>query len=1323
VKKLKMKLLKYILNIIVFIPFLVFGQNNICFGENIEVSTSGYNSSTGFTQNYVLVDNNGNILDYNSTGIFNSSSYGNNYSGNINLYAVNTDDNTLMGTANGSTWNAFENGISENDICARFIGPRSFNIIPNDTTEVTFTSCNSFLWDLNNVTYNNSTIDYVILSNINGCDSVIQLNLTISNESNNTTVEACDSYDWNGNTYTISDTYTNSNGTCEDSLFLTINETYSLATTEQACNSYLWDANNITYTMSGSYVQTLTTTNGCDSILILDLTIIDCEVTPICSGESLTKLANGFNTNNFQYYILSDSITGEIISYNLTGEFTPTDYDENNFRTLTLHALNTNEATLIQTISNASIWTEIENDASSKCADVLGPKYFEIIPCCELAVNSNIIDETCEGKNDGELNLTISGNSTYNVLINSNSFGTNTSPGDYEYSELTPNSYNIEIIDNLYPNCDTSFSFSINPGIEIDSTLIEQSLCTGDSVLFNGNYYGANNPSGFETLTSISGCDSVLVINITVNEIDTTYRYPELCFGDSILINSNYYGANNSSGFEVLTSTFGCDSILAISVTENTEIKTGINKTLCFGEEIEINGVNYNSENLSGSDTLTSIEGCDSILIINVIVEEEIINDDSIQLCVGGSVLINGTTYDASNPSGVETLTSINGCDSIRIIEIKEVDEIINNIEPILCYGESITINNIIYNAANPNGTDTLTASIGCDSVINISVTELDIVNNTLNDTVCFGDSILINGNYYGADNPTGTEILTAINGCDSILTINVYERAKITTNYDETICFGDSVLINGNYYGSDNLSATDTLTAKNGCDSILIINIVEREEIITNISETICYEDSIHINGNTYNYENTSGSEIFTSIFGCDSTINISLNVREPNDTSIIYYLCEEDSLIINGVTYNHDNLYGSDTIQSSNSCDSIINFQIEIFETTETLIFDTICYGDSIEINEVFYSSINSSSSDTLQSLNGCDSIVRVSIFERPENIKIIDSTICFNGDIEINGTVYNSSNPSGIETLSSVFGCDSVIQITINELEDINTSIIDTLCYGDSIVINGITYNANNNSGTEVLTSSYGCDSIINISISEDSQIISFINETICKNDTFYIFNNAYYYGNQVGIVNLTANNGCDSTINISVNVNELPNIHAELVVNFDTVYNLSDGFADSVCDFDTLQFFGQGGEEYIWSNNIIDGNEILFPFDEFYSLSGTDSNGCNNSFEFDIFIDEYCIEFNLDTSNVFTPDGDGVNDVFLMSGKAFETNSLQIYNRWGQIIYENFDGKGWDGRLQSGAKAEPGTYYYMTIIKPITRKPSDLQYIQGYLKLIR
>ena len=111
-----------------------------------------------------------------------------------------------------------------------------------------------------------------------GCDSVVTLHLTINQPLHTAVTEtACESFTWNGTTYTVSGDYTynhaDENGCTQvDTLHLTIHFAQSAefaVTTTDSC--YSW--NNINYCESGDYTQTLQTVHGCDSVVTLHLTI------------------------------------------------------------------------------------------------------------------------------------------------------------------------------------------------------------------------------------------------------------------------------------------------------------------------------------------------------------------------------------------------------------------------------------------------------------------------------------------------------------------------------------------------------------------------------------------------------------------------------------------------------------------------------------------------------------------------------------------------------------------------------------------------------------------------------------------------------------------------------------------------------------------------------------------------------------------------------------------------------------------------------------------------------------------------------------------
>ena len=92
--------------------------------------------------------------------------------------------------------------------------------------------------------------------------------------------------------------------------------------------------------------------------------------------------------------------------------------------------------------------------------------------------------------------------------------------------------------------------------------------------------------------------------------------------------------------------------------------------------------------------------------------------------------------------------------------------------------------------------------------------------------------------------------------------------------------------------------------------------------------------------------------------------------------------------------------------------------------------------------------------------------------------------------------------------------------------------------------------------------------------------------------------------------------------------------------------------------------------------------------------------------------------------LDIPNVFSPNGDGVNDYFFprqFLAKGLTTFSMNIYNRWGQLIFTTtaLDGRGWDGKFNSESQPE-GVYVYVI---DATFKDGQKEHHQGNVTLLR
>ena len=237
-------------------------------------------------------------------------------------------------------------------------------------------------------------------------------------------------------------------------------------------------------------------------------------------------------------------------------------------------------------------------------------------------------------------------------------------------------------------------------------------------------------------------------------------------------------------------------------------------------------GVTYDSSNTTGSHVFTSALGCDSTVTITLTLQNVIYSTVDTTLCNGGSIFVNGTTYNGANPTGQETFILPGGCDSIVNITVTELAPITNIINPIICSNGSFVYDGITYDSSNTTGTHIFTSTFGCDSTVTVAVTIQNQITNNIEETICFGDSIIVNGTTYNASNPTGQEIITLPSGCDSVINISITELNQDTTFLDTIIYVGQSIDISGVVLIESDFEGLVYLQAANGCDSVLSIRV-----------------------------------------------------------------------------------------------------------------------------------------------------------------------------------------------------------------------------------------------------------------------------------------------------------------------------------------------------------------------------------------------------------------------------------------------------------------------------------------------------------------
>ena len=152
---------------------------------------------------------------------------------------------------------------------------------------------------------------------------------------------------------------------------------------------------------------------------------------------------------------------------------------------------------------------------------------------------------------------------------------------------------------------------------------------------------------------------------------------------------------------------------------------------------------------------------------------------------------------------------------------------------------------------------------------------------------------------------------------------------------------------------------------------------------------------------------------------------------------------------------------------------------------------------------------------------------------------------------------------------------------------------------------------------------------------------------------------------------------------------------------------------------------VSFNGPSGDAYQWDfgdGETASGSDPQHLFTDVgvytVTLTATNAHGCSATTSLDITVVSF--PSTLVVPNVFTPNGDGTNDLFSVTSENLESYHLQLFNRWGNVVLEvDSPNACWDGTV-NGDPANEGTYYYKIEATGMDQKEYKLS---GFFDLIR
>jgi sugar lactone lactonase YvrE len=650
---------------------------------------------------------------------------------------------------------------------------------------------------------------------------------------------------------------------------------------ESICQGSSYTFNGISQTATGTYLDTLMNTGGCDSIVTLNLTVnanptitsVNATPSTICTGGSsaLTATTTNVNTdlgnlNGPNPFIIGEAFTFTKVSVPIGG---------------------TVSQLLAKTdVSNALIRMALYSDAGNMPSIPIMEA--QIVPAINGITQAPLFSPVTLPAGDYWVGAISSNTSSffynspgtevnYFLYINT-TFATPTLPqftsgatgsalfsqGSISYGLTigTPTSLTYVWSPSASLGGSTAASVTANPTATTTYTVTASNAasCTAIStvtVTVKPNYTitasaGANgsiSPSGITTVCEGNN----ITYNITAN---ASYTIAD------VLVDGISVGGVSSYTFSNVTTarTISASFVLNCATTFGT-----IHASICQGSSYTFNGI---ARTIAGAylDTLMNAGGCDSIVTLNLTIKSTSASTTNISICSSELPYSwNGLTFAVGGSQTAHFTNSV-GCDSAATLNltIKSTSASTTNLS--ICSSELPYSWNGLTFAVGGSQTAHFTNSVGCDSAATLNLTIKSTSASTTNISICPSELPYSWNGLTFAVGGSQTAHFTNSVGCDSAATLNLTIKANSASSTNLSICSHQLPYTwNGLTFiaaGTQSLLLTNSM----GCDSVATFNLSVTPSTTTSTENMVaCSSYTWH--GNTYTQ---SGSYISPSN-GCE--------------------------------------------------------------------------------------------------------------------------------------------------------------------------------------------------------------------------------------------------------------------------------------------------------------------------------------------------------------------------------------------------------------------------------------------------------------------
>ena len=692
-------------------------------------------------------------------------------------------------------------------------------------------------------------------------------------------------------------------------------------------------------------------------------------------------------------------------------------------------------------------------------------------------------------------------------------------------------------------------------------------------------------------------------------------------------------------GASVPTTTDNCG---VASITSNAPSCFPVGTTTVTWTATDIHGnVSTCSQTVTVLDTTAPVISCHGDTLVTVTAGQCAVVNFVVHAtdnCSGNVSIVSNPASGSIFPMGTTTVSSTvtdsSGNTSSCTFNIT-VTSLPDSVSASICNGTTYNFNGTILSQAGIY-TDTLTASTGCDSIVVLTLSAGNAATASINASICAGSSYNFNGTLLTSAG-TYIDTLNGSNTCDSIITLTLTVRPVATSSLTASICAGSSYNFNGTQLTAPG-TYSDTLTGANTCDSIVTLTLTVRPVATSSVTASICAGSSYNFNGTQLTAAGTY-ADTLTGSNTCDSIVTLTLTVRPVATSSINAFICAGNSYNFNGTLLTTPGTY-RDTLTGSNTCDSIVTLNLTVRPVATSSITASICAGSSYNFNG---SQITSAGTyiDTLTGSNTCDSIVTLTLTIKSVANSSVSASICSGGSYNFNGTQLTAAGTYR-DTLTGVNGCDSIVTLTLTVSPGVTVNLGNdtTVCQGTDVSLNagnaasylwstGATTQTITvaNTGTYTVTASNGgCSATDSVHVTVNYMPVVTLGTNIPTCDgnlvTLFAGNPGATYHWSTGSANESISFTTSGTYSVTVTNGVNCSASSSIVVTFSPAPSLPSDSVINLCNGATASLnAGNPGSTYLWSTGSTT-QSINATISDIYAVTVTNASHCTAEGFFDV-----------------------------------------------------------------------------------------------------